>query len=231
MARTRNAAASRTTSPAVTCRTTTLPGATTRASAHRSQPRGQDGRFPDGPAYRPPAPGKFGQDGFGEGNAAQYTWLVPQNPAGLVTAMGGPAAVAGRLDTFFRKLNVGPNEPYMWAGNEPDFGVPWLDNYAGQPWKTQEVVRHIATTLFSAAPDGEPGNDDLGAQSSWYVWAALGIYPVDPGHPGPRDAHAAGRAHARPPRARRVGDHAVRARSDLERPSLGPDVAAAEHRP
>ncbi|MFD9960780.1 GH92 family glycosyl hydrolase [Amycolatopsis sp. NPDC058986] len=147
------------------------------------QPRGQDGRFPDGPAYVPPPPGKFGQDGFDEGNAAQYTWLVPQDSAGLVTAMGGQAAVARRLDTFFQKLNVGPNEPYMWAGNEPDFGVPWLYNHVGQPWKTQQVVRKIATTLFSATPDGEPGNDDLGAQSSWYVWAALGLYPATPGTP------------------------------------------------
>ncbi|WP_312872132.1 GH92 family glycosyl hydrolase [Amycolatopsis dendrobii] len=147
------------------------------------QPRGQDGRFPDGPAYQPPAPGTFGQDGFDEGNAAQYTWLVPQDTAGLVTAMGGPAAVSARLDTFFQKLNVGPNEPYMWAGNEPDFGVPWMYNHVGQPWKTQEVVRRIATTLFSATPDGEPGNDDLGAQSSWYVWAALGLYPSTPGTP------------------------------------------------
>ncbi|SEP06571.1 GH92 family glycosyl hydrolase [Amycolatopsis saalfeldensis] len=145
------------------------------------QPRGEDGRFPDGPAYQPPPPGEFGQDGFDEGNAAQYTWLVPQDPAGLVTAMGGPAKTAARLDTFFQQLNVGPNEPYMWAGNEPDFGVPWLYNHVGQPWKTQQVVRQIATTQFSATPDGEPGNDDLGAQSSWYVWAALGIYPGTPG--------------------------------------------------
>ena len=108
------------------------------------QPRAQDGRFPDGPAYVPPPPGKFGQDGFDEGNAAQYTWLVPQDLAGLVTAMGGPAAVSQRLDTFFQKLNVGPNEPYMWAGNEPDFGVPFLYNHVGQPWKTQQVVREIA---------------------------------------------------------------------------------------
>ncbi|MFD9701782.1 GH92 family glycosyl hydrolase [Lentzea sp. NPDC059081] len=144
-------------------------------------PRGQDGRFPDGPGFVPPRPGKFGQNGFDEGNAAQYSWMVPQNPAGLVTAMGGPAAVSQRLDTFFQKLNIGPNEPYMWIGNEPNFGVPWLYNHVGQPWKAQEVVRRIATTLFSATPDGAPGNDDLGAMSSWYVWAALGIYPSTPG--------------------------------------------------
>ncbi|MFE4919682.1 GH92 family glycosyl hydrolase [Streptomyces sp. NPDC056661] len=145
------------------------------------QPRGEDGRFPDGPAYQPPAPGKFGQDGYDEGNAAQYNWLVPQNTAGLIEAMGGRDVAAERLDTFFTKLNAGPNEPYMWAGNEIDFGVPWVYNHLGQPWKTQQAVRSVATTLFSPTPDGEPGNDDLGAQSSWYVWAALGLYPSTPG--------------------------------------------------
>ncbi|WP_416979812.1 GH92 family glycosyl hydrolase [Streptomyces sp. T028] len=144
-------------------------------------PRGEDGRFPDGPGYQPPAQGRFGQDGFDEGNAAQYNWLVPQNTAGLIQAMGGRATTAKRLDTFFTKLNAGPNEPYMWAGNEVNFGVPWIYNHVGQPWKTQETVRRIATTLFSPTPDGEPGNDDLGAQSSWYVWAALGLYPATPG--------------------------------------------------
>lgn len=144
-------------------------------------PRGQDGRFPDGPGFVPPRPGKFGQNGFDEGNAAQYSWMVPQDPAGLVTAMGGPAAVSQRLDTFFQKLNIGANEPHTWIGNEPNFGVPWLYNHVGQPWKTQEIVRRIATTQFSATPDGAPGNDDLGAMSSWYVWAALGIYPAIPG--------------------------------------------------
>ncbi|MFJ3698134.1 GH92 family glycosyl hydrolase [Streptomyces sp. NPDC090052] len=145
------------------------------------QPRGEDGRFPDGPGFQPPPEGKFGQDGFDEGNAAQYNWLVPQNTAGLITAMGGRDAASQRLDTFFTKLNAGPNEPYMWAGNEIDFGVPWVYDYLGQPWKTQKAVRDVATTLFTPTPDGEPGNDDLGAQSSWYVWAALGVYPSTPG--------------------------------------------------
>ncbi|MEU6357336.1 GH92 family glycosyl hydrolase [Streptomyces sp. NPDC047072] len=146
-------------------------------------PRGEDGRFPDGPGYQPPAAGRFGQDGFDEGNAAQYNWLVPQNTAGLVRAMGGRGIAAQRLDTFFTELNAGPNEPYMWAGNEVNFGVPWVYNHVGQPWKTQETVRRIATTLFSPTPDGEPGNDDLGALSSWYVWAAVGLYPATPGTP------------------------------------------------
>ena len=75
----------------------------------------------------------------------------------------------------------GPTEPYLWAGNEPGFGVPWLYNYVGQPWKTQELVDQVRSTLFSPTPDGEPGNDDLGAMSAWYVWAALGLYPSIPG--------------------------------------------------
>ncbi|WP_327365442.1 GH92 family glycosyl hydrolase [Streptomyces sp. NBC_01217] len=147
------------------------------------QPRGEDGRFPDGPGFQPPPAGKFGQDGFDEGNAAQYNWLVPQNTAGLIAGMGGRDVASQRLDTFFTKLNAGPNEPYMWAGNEINFGVPWVYNHLGTPWKTQKAVRDIATTLFSPTPDGEPGNDDLGAQSSWYVWAALGLYPSTPGTP------------------------------------------------
>ncbi|MFJ5986270.1 GH92 family glycosyl hydrolase [Lentzea sp. NPDC092896] len=143
------------------------------------QPRDGDGRFPDGPAWSPG--GGFGQDGFDEGNSVQYSWMVPHNPAGLITAMGGEDAAAARLDTFTTKLNAGPQEPYMWAGNEPAFGIPWLYNHTGRPWRTQQVVRQIMTTLFSPTPDGEPGNDDLGAQSSWYVWAALGLYPATPG--------------------------------------------------
>ena len=75
---------------------------------------------------------------------------------------------------------MGPDEPYLWAGNEPTFGVPWLYNYVGQPWKTQLTVDRVRG-LFGPTPDGEPGNDDLGAMSSWYVWAALGLYPSTPG--------------------------------------------------
>ncbi|MEV7001818.1 GH92 family glycosyl hydrolase [Streptomyces sp. NPDC093982] len=145
------------------------------------QPRTEDGLFPDGPAFQTPASGEIGQSGFDEGNAAQYNWLVPQNMAGLTTAMGGKDVATKRLDTFLTQLNAGPNAPYMWAGNEPNFAVPWAYNYLGEPWKTQETVRKVATTLFGPTPDGEPGNDDLGAQSSWYVWAALGVYPATPG--------------------------------------------------
>ena len=89
--------------------------------------------------------------------------------------------MADRLDRFTSELNAGPNEPYLWAGNEPGFGVPWLYNYVGQPWKTQQMVDRVRSELFGPTPDGEPGNDDLGAMSSWYVWAALGLYPGTPG--------------------------------------------------
>jgi putative alpha-1,2-mannosidase len=89
--------------------------------------------------------------------------------------------VADRLDRFTTELNAGPNEPHLWIGNEPGFGVPWLYNYLGQPWKTQETVDRVRSDLFRPTPGGEPGNDDLGALSSWYVWAAIGLYPITPG--------------------------------------------------
>jgi predicted alpha-1,2-mannosidase len=144
-------------------------------------PRELSGFFAPGPGFVD-SPSRFGQYGFDEGNAEQYVWWVPQNVAGLVTALGGRKAVADRLDRFTQKLNVGPNEPYLWAGNEPGMGVPWLYNYVGQPWKTQLTVDRVRG-LYGPTPDGEPGNDDLGALSSWYVWAALGLYPSTPGTP------------------------------------------------
>ena len=150
-------------------------------TTHYISPRDAMGFFPDGPGVVPPAQGCFSQLGFDEGNAEQYVWYVPQNIAGLVTALGGRKAVGERLDRFTKKLNVGPEEPYLWAGNEPGFDVPWLYNYIGQPWKTQQLVDRVRSDLFSPTPDGEPGNDDLGAMSSWYVWAALGLYPSTPG--------------------------------------------------
>jgi predicted alpha-1,2-mannosidase len=146
-------------------------------------PRDAMGFFPDGPGVVPPAPACFSQLGFDEGNAEQYVWYVPQNIAGLVSALGGRKAVADRLDRFTKQLNAGPEEPYLWAGNEPGFGVPWLYNYVGQPWKTQQLVDRVRSKLFAPKPDGEPGNDDLGAMSSWYVWAALGVYPSTAGTP------------------------------------------------
>ena len=143
-------------------------------------PRGPGGIFAEDPGSAE-RQSRFGEDGFDEGNADQYLWWVPHNVAGLVAALGGRAAAVRRLDNFTREINVGPNQPYLWAGNEPGFAVPWLYNYLGQPWKTQQTVDRVRSELFGPTPDGEPGNDDLGALASWYVWAALGLYPVTPG--------------------------------------------------
>ncbi|MCW2929285.1 MAG: Alpha,2-mannosidase [Actinomycetia bacterium] len=146
-----------------------------------AEPRDAAGAFPSGAPVQTSA--GFGQDGFQEGNAAQYTWMVPQNLQGLIQGMGGDQAAVARLDTFFTQLNAGPNEPYYWAGNEPSLDTPWVYDSAGEPWKTQQAVHEISSQLYSPTPGGEPGNDDLGAMSSWYIWAALGLYPQTPGVP------------------------------------------------
>ncbi|HVA03990.1 MAG TPA: GH92 family glycosyl hydrolase [Acidimicrobiales bacterium] len=143
--------------------------------------RRADGTFPPGPAFQRSSLPGIGQVGFEEGNAIQYTWSVPQNLRGLFDALGGNAAVVAKLNRFFTHLNAGRKQPYDWAGDEPSLGIPWEYDYAGAPFRTQDVVRRIATTLYGPTPDGEPGNDDLGAMSSWYVWAAMGLYPETPG--------------------------------------------------
>jgi putative alpha-1,2-mannosidase len=146
------------------------------------EPRDGSGQFPElGPNIA--GMSSFGQSGFQEGDAAQYTWSVPQDLGGLVQAIGGDTAVQQRLDTFFTQLNAGPNAPYDWAGNEPSLGSPWVYDYAGAPYKAEAVVHEILTSVYSDTPGGEPGNDDLGAMSSWYVWASLGMYPETPGAP------------------------------------------------
>jgi putative alpha-1,2-mannosidase len=146
------------------------------------QPRDAQGLFPE---FDPTTDGmgSFGQSGFQESNAAQYTWAIPQNLHGLITAMGGNAAAVARLDTFFQQLNAGPNLPYEWAGNEPSFGTPYVYDYAGAPYKTEAIVHKLLTSVYSNTPGGEPGNDDLGAMSSWYVWSSLGMYPETPAVP------------------------------------------------
>ena len=116
-----------------------------------------------------------------EGNAAQYTWMIPHNMRALFERIGGNEVVIRRLDDFFTELNAGPNLPYFFIGNEPVFPVPWAYNYAGQPWKTQAVARRALLELFTNDPGGIPGNDDLGATSSWIVFAAIGSYPIIPG--------------------------------------------------
>jgi putative alpha-1,2-mannosidase len=119
--------------------------------------------------------------GFIEGNAAQYVWMVPQNMEGLFTMMGGHDTAIARLDMLFRQLNAGINRPYFYIGNEPEHGTPWTYNFAQAPWKTQSTVRRVVDEAFTTNAGGLPGNDDLGATSSWLVWAYLGMYPMIPG--------------------------------------------------
>ena len=136
--------------------------------------------------------------GFHEGTSWQYMWLVPQDLPGLVGTIGGATTANARLDSFFAydqllkdpagtARNVWVNGPYSYYNqdkynpqNEPDLSAPYTYLSTGQPWKTTDVV-HAALTLFTNAPDGVTGNDDLGTMSSWQVLSAIGIYPMAPG--------------------------------------------------
>lgn len=125
------------------------------------------------------------EDGFVEGTAAQYVWMVPFNVQGLFAVMGGNQKAADRLDRFFYKdgvpavTNAGPLHAEL--NNEPSIETPWLYDFAGQPWKTQQLVRYVMKNVWRNSPDGIPGNDDLGEMSSWAVFASMGFYPEIPG--------------------------------------------------
>jgi predicted alpha-1,2-mannosidase len=118
---------------------------------------------------------------YTEGNAAQYTWMVTYNFAALINLMGGRQTAIQRLDHHFTQLNGGLSLPYFYIGNEPEHGVPWAYHFAAHPAGTSATVRRVMTESFTTGPGGLPGNDDLGATSAWYVWAALGMYPPTPG--------------------------------------------------
>jgi predicted alpha-1,2-mannosidase len=143
--------------------------------------RNTDGTFPEGPAFQKSLFEPGGEQGFEEGNAIQYTWSTPQDLEALGNLIGGDTKVVAELNTYFTHLNAGRYEPYDWAGNEPNLWGPFMYDFFGAPWRTQSVVRRIVTTEYSNNPVNEPGNDDLGAMSSWYVWAAMGIFPITPG--------------------------------------------------
>lgn len=138
------------------------------------QTRNRDGSF-----VSPFDPADSSQ--YVEGNGAQYHWMVPYDLAGLFAAMGGDDQAVARLDQFFTELNAGPHKAYAFLGNEPSLNSPWAYDYAGAPYRAQDVVRRAVNTLYGPGADGEVGNDDLGAMSSWYVWSALGMYPQVPG--------------------------------------------------
>jgi predicted alpha-1,2-mannosidase len=118
--------------------------------------------------------------GMIEGSAAEYTPMVPFNVSALVGARGGDQAWESYLDGLTANL-VTPGPENAKLSNEPSLAIPWEYDYVGAPWKTQQVVRQAQVELFGNAPAGEPGNDDLGAMGSWYVWSALGLYPLIPG--------------------------------------------------
>ncbi|WP_435270053.1 GH92 family glycosyl hydrolase [Streptomyces sp. 1222.5] len=137
-------------------------------------------------------------EGFHEGTSWQYQWLVPQDLPGVIDLIGGKDAANQRLDSFFAydKLVADPaktarevwvNGPYDYYNadkynpqNEPDLIAPYTYLSTGQPWKTTDVV-HAALTLFTDAPTGMTGNDDLGTMSAWNVLSSIGLFPVQPG--------------------------------------------------
>lgn len=136
-------------------------------------------RNPDGSWVWPLDPASSAN--YTEGNASQYTWMVTYNFASLIALMGGPETARQRLDHHFTQLNGGLTQPYFYIGNEPEHGVPWAYNFARHPAGTSAAVRRVMNESFTTGPGGLPGNDDLGATSAWYVWAALGMYPPTPG--------------------------------------------------
>lgn len=157
------------------------------------------GRKADGSWNEPFYPEEWGGP-FTEGNAWHWTWSVMQDVPGLIKLMGGEKAFASRLDAVFAaepayKVGtygevihemtemVAANLGQYAHGNEPVHHTIYLYDYAGQPWKTQARVRQVMTLLYQATPDGLCGDEDNGQMSAWYLWSALGFYPVCPGDP------------------------------------------------
>jgi predicted alpha-1,2-mannosidase len=148
--------------------------------------RKRDGAFRE--PFDPTVSG-YGSD-YTEGNAWQYSWYVPQDVAGLATALGGDDKLVAKLDQVF-DAKVDPKVfehmeditgliGWYAHGNEPSHHVAYLYAYAGQPWRTQQRLQQIMASQYAPRPDGLAGNDDLGQMSAWYVFTALGFYPVAP---------------------------------------------------
>ena len=136
-------------------------------------------------------PYQYGGNGghpFTEGNAWQYFWYVPHNIQALMELTGGTKAFEQKLDTFFTSTykseqmnhNASGFVGQYAHGNEPSHHVAYLYNFAGQPRKTQKYVSHILNTLYNNTSSGYAGNDDCGQMSAWYVFSAMGFYPVNP---------------------------------------------------
>jgi predicted alpha-1,2-mannosidase len=140
--------------------------------------------------------GQGGRDYFTEVNSWLYTFGVQYDVAGLIRLLGGRDAFNSKLDQLFVEqydtskfqfLGQFPDATGLVGqyaqGNEPSFHIPYLYDYSGQPWKTQRRVRQLMDVWYGDGPLGIPGDDDGGETSSWYVFSALGFYPVCPGAP------------------------------------------------
>ncbi len=155
------------------------------------------GKNQDGSFQSPFNPFKWG-DAFTEGNSWHYTWSVFQDVEGLMTLMGGEKAFVDMLDSVFNMPPVFDESYYgiviheiremqvmgmgQYAhGNQPIQHMTYLYNYAGEPWKTQYHVRNVMDKLYTPEPDGYCGDEDNGQTSAWYVFSAMGFYPVTPG--------------------------------------------------
>ncbi|MGF6926101.1 putative alpha-1,2-mannosidase [Chitinophaga sp. W2I13] len=155
------------------------------------------GKNKDGKFQAPFNPFKWG-DAFTEGNSWHYTWSVFHDVQGLAKLMGGREMFAKMLDSVFNMPPVFDESYYgtviheiremqimnmgQYAhGNQPIQHMIYLYNYAGQPWKTQYWIRQVMSRLYKATPDGYCGDEDNGQTSAWYVFSAMGFYPVCPG--------------------------------------------------
>lgn len=155
------------------------------------------GRNKDGTFQSPFNPFKWG-DAFTEGNSWHYTWSVFHDPEGLAGLMGGNDRFNVMLDSVFNLPPVFDDSYYGFTiheiremqimnmgnyahGNQPIQHMIYLYDYSGQPWKTQYWVREVMNRLYTAQPDGYCGDEDNGQTSAWYVFSALGFYPVCPG--------------------------------------------------
>ena len=125
-----------------------------------------------------------------EGTNWQYTWYVPHDVQGLINLMGGEKEFDKMLNKLFtyknaEELSEGSEDILgrigeYWHGNEPAHHVAYLYNFVRKPWKTQKLVREIIDKFYGNKPDSLSGNDDCGQMSAWYIFSALGFYPVAP---------------------------------------------------
>lgn len=155
------------------------------------------GRKSDGDFSLPLNPYKWGGD-FTEGNALQYTWSVFHDPEGLIRLMGGEKQFIEALDGIFEMPPVFDDSYYGFTiheiremqimnmgnyahGNQPIQHMLYLYDWGGQPWKAQKRIREVMEKFYTPYPDGYCGDEDNGQTSAWYVFSALGFYPVCPG--------------------------------------------------